>query len=349
MKLLTIITLLLIFNETNYGFWSFINKNKIKKVLKDEFENKIALISYEIVYAPSIVPLPEDFRFVILHDKKEDFYFTIAHNFRGKKKDSKRNIIEKIKKSREDEINRINKLKEKAKSFKKYYDKEFFIIYDETYQKNIFVIFLDIKEFENRYVVKEFNKIQNYLKENQKHTIEIMPKQYAKYFKEQISKNYYSQHEKTDLIKDLYKSKKKKIIYSSEVLNSILFRTYFKISYETYKNMEDRVVNNYLINKDNEISQARGYILGSHVQNLYKRSQNIDIDLGTKMEEFIKDRYHKKFNKELKIDFLDSYLNWEENLLNIEVYDVFIDENKSLKTHYLKYDFLTNQFLEHKN
>lgn len=349
MKILTIIALLLILNETNYGFSSFINKSKIKNILKKEFDNKIDLISYETVYAPSIVPLPQDFKFVILYDKKEDFYFTIAHDFRGKKKDSREDIIEKIKKSIEDQIKYIDNLKEKAKVFKKYYNKEFFIIYDETYSKNVFITFLDIKDFDNTYAIKEFNKIQNYLKDNQKDIIEIMPKKYTKYFKEQISKNYYSQHEKTDLIKDLDKSKKEEVIYSSDTLNSILFRTYFKISYETYEDMEHRVVNSYLIHKDNQMSQARGYALGAHVENLYKRAQNIDIDLGVKMRELIKDKYFKEFNKELKIDFLDSYLNWEKNILNIEVYDFLIDEKKVLKTHYLKYDFLTNQFIEHKD
>lgn len=76
--------------------------------------------------------------------------------------------------------------------------------------------------------------------------------------------------------------------------------------------MEHRVVNSYLIHKDNQMSQARGYTLGAHVENLYKRAQNIDIDLGVKMRELIKDKYFKEFNKELKINFLDSYLNWEK-------------------------------------
>jgi hypothetical protein len=96
-----------------------------------------------------------------------------------------------------------------------------------------------------------------------------------------------------------------------------------------------------------KIQEVRGEFLKKHYLYLLNKGSNLDISLGLKTEELIKRLYQKKYNKNLDIDFIDSFLIWDQNRFEVEIYDSIINQKEELKIRFLKYDFLNDQFIEH--
>ncbi|RAK11023.1 hypothetical protein C8C77_1031 [Halanaerobium saccharolyticum] len=236
----------------------------------------------------------------------------------------------------------INKLKTKAKKFKEISNRDFFVNYDPTYKKYQIIIFLDMNEFSFEKTKKIFKELELYLAKNQADQIIFIPKLYKKYFKSQIKKSYFGEFEKNKIFKE-------NEIQDLEVLDRGIFSAFlphlssYRISYIDQKAMHEDVGRYH----GSKIQEVRGEFREKHYLYLLNKGSNLDISLGLKTEELIKRLYQKKYNKNLDIDFIDSYLIWDQNCFEVEIYDSIINQNEELKIRFLKYDFLNDQFMEH--
>ncbi|ADO77193.1 hypothetical protein [Halanaerobium praevalens] len=345
MIIITTLLILIILISSLNAFAFFNPQRKVEKVLKEEFKNKIEIVKYKKQYYWDRIR-SKGFSVVYLHDKEKDINYFISHDYKKNKdilkKDSFKSLVEKINEAEAEALTFINKLTNKAQAFEKVSNRDFFVNYYHTYKEYQIILFLDMNEFSFEKTKKIFNELELYLSQNQADKIIFIPKKYKKYFSQEIRKSYFGYFEKNKIFKE-------NGIQDLEVLNSGMFGSFlphlssYRISYIDQKDMHEDVGRYH----GSKIQEVRGEFSKKHYLYLLNKGSNLDISLGLKTEELIKRLYQKKYNKNLDIDFIDSFLIWDQNRFEVEIYDSIINQKEELKIRFLKYDFLNDQFIEH--